>query len=114
MALIFQRSSGILCFFSPHLRLLCHFERNYTWSQKHLPISGSLINFCPCRFGSRTDERNAENRKTSYIKVALKKNPVTCPLYALLFIFIFIGSFLVNYAIKNTLLSLVTVDVGLR
>lgn len=47
----------------------CHFERNYTWPHKHLPISRSLINFCPCRFGSRIEEPNAESRRTSYIKV---------------------------------------------
>lgn len=49
----------------------CHFEGNYTWPRKHLPISRSLINYCPCRFGSRTEEPNAESRRTSYIKVQL-------------------------------------------
>lgn len=29
-------------------------------------------------------------------------------------IYFYFGSFLVNYSIKNTLLSLVTVDAGLR
>lgn len=47
----------------------CHFERNYIRPQQQLPISSSLINFCPCRFGSRTEEPSAENRRTSYIKV---------------------------------------------
>lgn len=58
----------------------CHFEGNYTWPRKHLPISGSLINYCPCRFGSRTEEPNAESKRTSYIKVQL----------LLIFIYLFI------------------------
>lgn len=66
MSLIFQCSSGILFFCG-----CCHFERNYTWPHKQLPISGSLINFCPCRFGSRIEEPSAESRRTSYIKVRL-------------------------------------------
>lgn len=78
MSLIFQCSSGILYpppppLPRPPLSLCgcCHFEGNYTWPRKHLPISRSLINYCPCRFGSRTEEPNAESRRTSYIKVQL-------------------------------------------
>ena len=36
---------------------------------QQLPIKRALINFCPCRFGSRIDEPSAGSRRTNYTKV---------------------------------------------